>query len=150
MPANEVETRKEIADRIKVIQSALDIPVVGEFLADPNKKPSNQQPTYAPCKTPKFDFNFQNNIQPIQQRNTIKEKQTCSFCNGSGEGTQCFSCSGTGIKTENCFSCNGTGRSYSGNKCFSCDGRGFKNTRCFSCNGKGYKPCYHCNGWGIE
>lgn len=150
LPASEVETRKEIEKRVKFIQSALDIPLVGEFLADPNKQPARQQPTYTPRKAPQFDFNFQNNTQPTQPRNQVREKETCSFCNGTGEGMQCYSCNGTGIKTENCFSCNGTGRGYSGNKCISCDGRGFKNSRCYFCNGKGYKPCTYCNGRGIR
>jgi tetratricopeptide (TPR) repeat protein len=149
LPVGEVETRKEIEGRIKLIQSALDIPLIGEFLADPNKKPSTLQPTYTPRTTPKFDFNFQNS-QPTPTSNKMQEKKTCSFCDGSGEGIQCYSCNGTGIKTENCFTCNGTGRGYSGNKCLSCDGRGFKNSRCYFCNGKGYKPCTYCNGRGIR
>lgn len=150
LPASEVETRKEIEWQVKFIQSALDIPGVGEFLADPNKQPARQQPTYTPRKAPQFDFNFQNNTQPTQPRNQVREKETCSFCNGTGEGMQCYSCNGTGIKTENCFSCNGTGRGYSGNKCISCDGRGFKNSRCYFCNGKGHKPCTYCNGRGVR
>lgn len=150
LPASEVETRKEIEMRVNDIQSALDIPVVGEFLADPNKQPTSHQPSFTPRKPPELDFNFKNNTQTTQPRKQVKEKETCSFCNGTGEGLQCYSCNGTGIKTENCFSCNGTGRGYSGNKCLNCDGRGFKNSRCYFCNGKGNKPCTYCNGRGIR
>lgn len=151
LPESKGEIRKDIQSRINLVQSALDIPVAGDFLADPNKKPnstigSNPSSKYAPNSS---YIPIENNITPSPLPRT-KEKQTCSFCRGTGEGMKCFSCDGTGIKMENCYACNGSGRGYSGNKCLSCNGRGFKNTRCSFCNGKGYKPCTHCNGRGIE
>jgi hypothetical protein len=75
----------------------------------------------------------------------------CLNCRGTGCGSECFTCEGSGIVQKECIMCQGNGRTGTGMKCLQCKGSGFKIEKCSYCRGTGCSSkCFACNGRGVK
>lgn len=101
------------------------------------KRARSSQPAASPTRR------FNPGVPAIQDSHS-EEPRKCILCNGQGF-TECTPCRGTGRGSE-CFQCDGSGSNSSGFDCYSCDGLGHR--PCSHCD-SGHDECSSCDGSGL-